>query len=153
MHHRYLSISAAALAVAALCYVLAGQKHRLRADAKDNQAELTSHGEYLVNEVAHCTHCHTPQDAKGEPIPAKQLQGATLPIMPKKETKNWADKSPDITSSGLAGKWSEEQMTKFLMNGANPDDEKPRPPMPIFHLKEKDARAVTLYLRSLPGKK
>src|SRR5438309_699760 len=126
MHRRYLSISAAALATAALCYLLAGHKLQLRAEAKDDQAEL-SHGEYLVNEVAHCTHCHTPQDARGVPIAANQLQGATLPIMPKKETKHLADKSPDITSSGLAAKWTEEQMIKFLTNGADPDGEKPMP--------------------------
>jgi hypothetical protein len=61
--------------------------------------------------------------------------------------------SPDITRSGLAGMWTEEQMVEFLQTGINPDGEKPTPPMPIFRLHKEDARAVALYLKSLPGKK
>jgi hypothetical protein len=114
---------------------------------------LLKHGEYLVNEVAHCSHCHTPQDDRGMPDRTRLLRGASLPIRPKKETKNWADKAPNITSRGLAGKWSEAEMIKFLTEGVNPDGEKPTPPMPVFHLHARDARAVVLYLKSLPGRK
>jgi len=121
-------------------------------EAKEDAAGR-KHGEYLVNEVAGCGHCHTPQNDKGQPDKARLLQGAVLQIAPKKATKNWADKAPDITHSGLAGKWSEADLIKFLTTGENPDGMKPMPPMPIFRLKKEDARAVTLYLRSLPGKK
>jgi mono/diheme cytochrome c family protein len=114
-------------------------------------ADLIKHGEYLVNEVAHCSHCHTPQDDQGRPERGRLLRGATLPIRPKKETSNWADKSPDITRKGLAGEWKEEDMIKFLTTGVDPEGEKPRPPMPLFHLHARDARAVVLYLKSLPG--
>ena len=65
----------------------------------------------------------------------------------------WAAMSPDITRSGLAGQWREEDFVKFLMTGQDPEGKTPRPPMPVFHLQKDDARAVTLYLRSLPGKK
>jgi len=116
-------------------------------------ADLIRHGEYLVNEVAHCSHCHTPQDPNGQLDRSRLLQGATLPIVPKKKTENWADRSPDITSSGLAGKLSEEQLIKFLRTGVDPKGNTPRDPMPKFHLNGTDARAVTLYLRSLPGSK
>jgi len=116
-------------------------------------AELLKHGGYLVSEVAHCGHCHTPQDAKGMPDGAMLLRGAALPVRPVKETAKWADKSPDITAKGLAGKWSEEQMVKFLTTGVNPEGHKPTPPMPVFHLNTRDARAVALYLKSLPGTK
>jgi hypothetical protein len=44
-------------------------------------------------------------------------------------------------------------MIKFLTAGTNPEGEKPIPPMPVFHLKTRDARAVFLYLKSLPGSK
>ena len=84
---------------------------------------------------------------------ARLLQGAVLPIKPKEPTEQWAGKSPDITHSGLAGMWSEAEMVKFLTTGKNPDGEGPTPPMPVFHLRPEDARAVTLYLRALPGKK
>lgn len=60
----------------------------------------------------------------------------------------WEDKAPDVTLSGKAGKWSEDKMVKFLSTG-----EKSDPPMPAYKLTVEDSRAVTAYLRSLPGKK
>jgi mono/diheme cytochrome c family protein len=142
----------AVLLAAGLWFVQAGEKPR-PADEGRGDAALLEHGKYLALEVAGCTHCHTPQDAKGNHDPSRLLQGATLTIQPKVKTSNWADKSPDITHSGLAGVWSEAEMVKFLTTGLNPEGEKPTAPMPAFHLHEKDARAIALYLRSLPGKK
>jgi hypothetical protein len=153
MSYRWIGLCAAALLAAGLWDASAGQPPAPRTEAKDSDADLIKRGEYLVNEVAHCSHCHTPQTDKGELDRARLLQGATLPIRPKKETKNWEDESPDITHGGVAGKWSEAAMIKFLRTGENPDGMKPTPPMPVFHLHEDDARAVTLYLRSLPGAK
>lgn len=49
--------------------------------------------------------------------------------------------------SGKAGKWSEDKMIGYLMNG-----EKADPPMPAYHLTRDDATAITAYLRSLKGK-
>jgi mono/diheme cytochrome c family protein len=124
--------------------------------AKKNSSsdpELIKHGEYLVSQVAHCGDCHTPRDAKGEPDRSKLLQGTTLGVVPKQKTDHWADKSPDITGGGLAGEWSEEELIKFFTTGISPHGEKPTPPMPIFRLQKRDAQAVTLYLKSIPGKK
>jgi hypothetical protein len=42
-------------------------------------------------------------------------------------------------------------MVKFLTSGINPDGKKAMPPMPAFRLNAQDARAVFLYLKSLPG--
>lgn len=84
---------------------------------------------------------------------ARLLQGATLPIRPKEETAEWADKSPDITRSCLAGKWSEADMVKLLMTSGNPNGPKPTPPMPVFYLNREHGLAVAWYLRSLPDKK
>jgi mono/diheme cytochrome c family protein len=121
--------------------------------AAPDAADLTKHGEYLVSRVAQCGDCHTPRDAKGEPDRSRMLRGATLGFVPRKKTEHWADMSPDITGSGVAGKWSEEQMIKFFTTGVNPDGKKPTPPMPVYRLQERDARAIILYLKSLPGKK
>jgi mono/diheme cytochrome c family protein len=44
-------------------------------------------------------------------------------------------------------------MAKFLTTGINPDGEKAMPPMPAFRLNARDARAVALYLKSVPGGK
>ena len=44
-------------------------------------------------------------------------------------------------------------MVKFLTTGIDPGGNKARPPMPAFRLNGDDARAVAVYLRSLPGAK
>ena len=141
------------MVTAGIWYVHAGEKSEsAQPRARDGGADLVKRGAYLVNEVAHCSHCHTPQGEKGQLDRSRLLQGATLPIRPKEKTEHWEGKSPDITRSGLAGMWSEEEMIKFLRTGNNPEGEKPTPPMPVFHLHQEDARAVALYLKSLPGK-
>jgi mono/diheme cytochrome c family protein len=126
------------------------------ADPKESRTPahsvLVKHGEYLVSQVAHCGHCHTPRDSKGELDQSKLLTGTTLGVIPKHETEHWADESPDITSGGLATTWSEEEMIKFLTTGVNHHGAEPTPPMPVFRLHESDARAVTLYLKSLRPK-
>lgn len=122
-------------------------------ESEGTKTNLIQQGTYLVHKVAMCVDCHTPQDKTGNPDGARQLQGAPVPVEPKTKTEKWADMAPDISRGGLAGKWSEEQMVKFLMTGHNPDGELANPPMPPYRLREDDARAVTAYLRSLTGKK
>jgi mono/diheme cytochrome c family protein len=151
MRYQGIGVGAILLLAAGSWYALLAQQPGARPPG--NEAALVSHGEYLVSAVAHCSHCHTPQDPKGQPVRDRLLQGATLPVVPKQKTDNWAAEAPDITKSGLAGMWSEQEMVKFLMTGTNPEGMKPTPPMPVFRLHEQDARAVTAYLRSLPGKK
>jgi len=153
MRFKCLTAGIAVLATVGIWQVRADPDPGAKQKGSPDVADLVKHGEYLVNEVAHCSHCHTPHDDRGKPDRARLLRGATLPIRPKKETKNWADKSPDITSGGLAGQWGEQAMVKFLTTGVDPDGKKPRPPMPVFHLHARDARAVFLYLNSLPGSK
>jgi mono/diheme cytochrome c family protein len=146
---RYRGACAAAVVAAAVTVVSAANP---REDDGKGREALVKRGDYLVNEVAHCSHCHSPPGDNGLPDRGRLLLGAVLPIQPKHPTKNWADKSPDITRSGLAGKWTETDLVKFLTTGKNPDGEGPTPPMPAFHLHEDDARAVAAYLRSLPGR-
>jgi mono/diheme cytochrome c family protein len=114
-------------------------------------ADLLKHGAYLVNSVAMCGDCHTPRDNKGMPDRTRPLAGMTLPIQPKAETNTWADQSPNISATGLAGKLTEEQAVKFLMTGIDPSGKTARPPMPQFRLNATDARAVYVYLNSVPG--
>jgi mono/diheme cytochrome c family protein len=153
MRLKHLAVGIAILAAVGIWQVRADPQAGPKQKSSPDTADLVKHGEYLVGRVAHCGDCHTPRDAKGEPDRSRMLQGTTLGVVPKKKTEPWADKSPDITGGGLAGKWSEEEMLKFFTTGVNPHGEKPTPPMPVFRLHERDARAVTLYLKSLPGKK
>jgi mono/diheme cytochrome c family protein len=114
----------------------------------DDPAALVKRGDYLVNQVARCGDCHTPRDAKGKLDNTRLLQGGPVPYTPRFKGEEWEDHSPDITLSGKAGKWSEAKMVKYLSGKGEKSD----PPMPNYQLTEEDARAITAYLHSLPGK-
>jgi mono/diheme cytochrome c family protein len=104
-------------------------------------------GAYLVNEVAHCGDCHTPRDDKGVLDITKQMQGAPTWFTSKITFKKWHNTAPDLTVSGLTTKWGEDKLVTFLSTGKKADM-----PMPAYRLTVEDAKAVTAYLRSLPGK-
>src|SRR5262249_24321294 len=101
MRYLWIGLGAAALCTAAL-WRARGEPPPPPLRPEPADAALAKRGEYLVNEVAHCTHCHTPVGDKGQPDRERPLQGAILPIMPKDKNMPWAPQSPDITSSGLA---------------------------------------------------
>src|SRR5947209_3999746 len=105
MRFQRLGVGVAVLVAVGMWQVQAGQGPGAQSRGSPGTADLIKHGDYLVNEVAHCSHCHTAPGAQGRPDRSRLLRGATLEIVPKQETKNWAGKSPDITSAGLAGKW------------------------------------------------
>ncbi len=134
----------AALAAGVAWRAVVDDQPRARAD----NAALVKRGDYLVNQVARCGDCHTPRDARGRLDLARNLQGAKMYYRPPKNAGEWEDKAPDITAGGKAGKWSERKMVTFLSTGKKSD-----PPMPAYRLTADDARAVTAYLRSLPGRK
>src|SRR5438067_158332 len=102
MRRTCLTVGIAILVAVGIWQVRADQDPRAKKRGGSPAADLVKHGEYLVNEVAHCSHCHTAPDAKGQPDRSRLLEGATLGIAPKQKTENWADKAPDITASGLA---------------------------------------------------
>jgi len=153
MRFKYLTVGIAILVAVGIWQVRADQESEAQKGSTPAASDLIKHGEYLVSRVAHCGDCHTPRDTRGDPDRSRLLQGTALGIVPKQKTEHWADKSPDITGGGLAGEWSEVEMIKFFTTGVNPHGEEPTPPMPVFRLHGSDARAVTLYLKSLPGKK
>jgi mono/diheme cytochrome c family protein len=107
-------------------------------------------GAYLVTALGACGNCHTPRDAKNQPVPGLELAGgfafdeATLGhivgpnITPDKET-------------GIGG-WTEGQIVNALRNGKRPDGTVIGPPMPIEMyrgLSDRDAEAIAAYLKSL----
>ena len=104
-------------------------------------------GRYLVEEVAKCTECHTPRNARGESQQDAWLAGAPVWIRPVAPIPNWADHAPT-----LAGwpSFTEEQGERILEKGTGPEGEELRPPMHIYHMKHEDAVAIIAYLKSLP---
>jgi mono/diheme cytochrome c family protein len=121
----------------------------VQGNAGDSQGDAQiKRGEYLVTVVGQCQECHTPRNDKGVLETSKHLQGGTLWFTPKMKFKKWENKVPDITSSGIAGKWEEAELVKFFSTGKQVDM-----PMPAYKMTVEDAKAVAAYLRSLPGKK
>jgi mono/diheme cytochrome c family protein len=108
-------------------------------------------GRYLVEEVAKCQSCHTPQSETSSEDRSHWLKGATLEIQPFKETPGWHKAAPDLTPSGkLWGRWKEEGILKFLQTGLGPSGKPAGPPMPTYKLDKADAKAIIEYLKSLP---
>ena len=153
MRSTYLTLAIAAVVALGIWQAGAAQQPGAVPGGGPDAAGLLKHGAYLVNAAILCGDCHTPKDDRGKPDLARHLRGGPVPVRPKKETAKWADMAPDITSRGLGGKWGEAAVVKFLMTGIDPDGKKARPPMPAFRLNALDARAVALYLQSLPRAK
>jgi mono/diheme cytochrome c family protein len=140
---------ALALVLAASGAVLWHASAAGQAKGDNKGAEALERGAYLVNIVAQCGNCHTPRNAKGELDTTRHLQGAPIWFKPTTiKFDKWEDAAPDLTPSGLARRWSEEKLVKFLSTGGRADA-----PMPVFKLTVGDARAVVAYLRSLPRKR
>jgi mono/diheme cytochrome c family protein len=120
-----------------------------RATAKEQAGDAQiQRGAYLVNEIARCGDCHTPRNDKGVLDTKQHLEGSPIWFTSNIKFKKWEKKVPDITASGIATKWTEEKLVKFLSTGEQVDM-----PMPAYKMTVEDAKAVTAYLRSLPGKK
>lgn len=123
------------------------------AQTKPNSApadkDAVEHGRYLVEEVAKCTECHTPRNARGELDREAWLQGAPIWIMPVHPDSNWANRAPEI--AGFPG-FSEAEGERILEQGTTPAGLPLRPPMHIYHMSHDDAKAIIAYLRTLPSK-
>lgn len=150
MRPKSFGVGIAVLVAVGIWQARAAQEPVAKQEGDSDTADLLKHGDYLVNRVSMCADCHTPKDDQGKLDSARSLRGSTISIRPKEETKLWADTAPDITGEGLVAKWSEEEMVKFLTTGSDPYGKQARPPMPAFRLNQRDARAVFLYLKSLP---
>jgi mono/diheme cytochrome c family protein len=108
-------------------------------------------GAYLVTTLGACGNCHTPRDAGNQPIAGMELAGG----------RDFTEAvlghiiGPNITpdpETGI-GQWSEDQIVYALRNGKRPDGSIIGPPMPIEMyrgLSDRDARAIAVYLKSLP---
>lgn len=103
-------------------------------------------GKYIVERVGMCGDCHTPRDAKGEPIAAQALHGAPLGLRPL-HPMQFAEYAPRI--AGLPVNWTPQETAIFLQTGKRADGSSPLPPMPPYRLTKEDAWAVVDYLRSL----
>src|ERR1700732_399277 len=110
-----------------------------------NQAQI-KRGKYLTEEVARCTECHTPRDARGNLDNSRLLQGGPVWILPVHADHNWAQEAPPL--AGFAA-YTEKDGEEILEKGQGANGEAIRPPMPVYHLNHQDAVDIIEYLRSV----
>jgi mono/diheme cytochrome c family protein len=115
--------------------------------AKTSGGGSVARGKYIVESVAMCGQCHTPNDAGGVPDRAHWLQGAPVPFQPSRPTGDWPINAPRIGGTPLPA--SDADMIKLLTTGIWTTGTQLRPPMPQFRLDRSDAEAVVAYLESV----
>lgn len=119
------------------------------------QTPTLERGRYLVTTIMACGNCHTPKDADGRPVAAKELAGGGVGF----DIPPFAGTAPNITpdrETGI-GSWSDEEIKRAITQGVRPDRGpfagKPLgAPMPVNFYKvltPTDLDAVVAYLRSI----
>ena len=133
-----------ACAAMAACLVFAGT-----ASAHGTGAQI-ARGRYLVSSIG-CTDCHTPGHLLGHPDNAHYLGGSDVGFpIPGQGVFVGPNLTPD--STGL-GDWTVAQIATAITTGERPDGRILAPVMPwrnFAHLTKSDARAIALYLKSIP---
>ena len=108
-------------------------------------------GKYLV-ELGGCVHCHTPSYFLGKPDMARRLAGSDVGFyVPNLGTFYGPNLTPD-KETGL-GRWTTAEIVTAVTTGKRPDGRVLAPIMPwgsFGQLTKSDARAIALYLKSLP---
>ncbi|MBN8929302.1 MAG: hypothetical protein BGO51_11920 [Rhodospirillales bacterium 69-11] len=118
----------------------------MTAAADGAAAQGLARGKYLVEQVGMCGDCHTPRDAKGQPIADRHLTGAPIGFRPL-HPMPFAEHAPSLV--GLPAHYTPAQFATFLETGKRPDGSMTLPPMPPYRFSKEDAWAVVDYLRSL----
>ena len=107
-------------------------------------------GRYLVENIAACGNCHTPQGPNG-PLPGKTLAGGNVIEDNPGFTAIAANITPD-RETGIGG-WTDAQIILAIREGRRPNGTLIGPPMPIELYRSQsddDVRAIVAYLRTVP---
>jgi mono/diheme cytochrome c family protein len=122
------------------------QENRTNASQEKNDARRVARGKYIVEGIAVCGQCHTPRTSQGDLDRSRWLEGAPLWLQPAAPSNNWPLEAPRIDG---APPGSDSDLVTLLTTGVWRCGQRPRPPMPVFHMSPEDAQAVVAYLRSL----
>ncbi len=138
----------AALAIVMLsASLLLAQTQSSQSHGKGSSGGAIARGKYLVEGVARCGQCHTPQNSDGSADRSHQLQGAAVRWNPAKPDSNWPLTAPRIGGTPLPA--SDADMVKLLTTGIWTTGVPLRAPMPQFRMNSADAEAVVAYLKSV----
>lgn len=117
---------------------------------QERTQSLIERGDYLVNGIMTCNHCHTPKDKAGNPVMARQFAGGVQRFDEVTFTASGSNITQD-TESGI-GKWSDADIKRALTEGIRPNGVKLAfvMPYPLYKtLTPRDLDAVVAYLRTV----
>jgi mono/diheme cytochrome c family protein len=137
--------------IAALFLLAASASHTARAQAAAKATAVSEsgsveRGRYLVEGVAMCGRCHTPNNQAGEAGHTNWLMGGALQIQPTYAVPDWAVIVPRIARRPPG---TDNEFIRLLTTGIARTGAPPRPPMPHFHMTRADAESILAYLKSL----
>ncbi len=138
---------AAALALGSVASLLSPPTAR----GGEADREPRERGRYLAS-IMDCTGCHTPGALRGQPEPQRALSGSDVGF---KLPGLGIFYPPNLTSDALTGlgAWSVDQIVTAVRSGVRPDGRILVPIMPYHSyavLSDGDAKALAIYLKSLP---
>jgi mono/diheme cytochrome c family protein len=133
-----------------------GPKKRALTDRKfEATPERLKRGEYLVEHVAGCTVCHTPE-APGpngpEILPAKKGSGQIFPVAPGFPGTLVAPNITPDAETGV-GNFTDDQLARAIREGISHDGQTLFPMMPYAHyrrMSDEDLASVIVYIRAVP---
>ncbi|HVF18361.1 MAG TPA: c-type cytochrome, partial [Steroidobacteraceae bacterium] len=114
-------------------------------------------GAYLVQGLGHCTACHSPRNSAMAEIKERSFEGGVMhDHVENAKDRAWFAVNLTQSKNGLAS-WSVDDMTKYLHKGFSPRAGTFGPMNDVIvnsltKLSEEDARAMAIYLKSLPGR-
>lgn len=117
---------------------------------QESRQSLLARGDYLVNGIMTCNHCHTPKDKAGNPVMARQFAGGVQRFDEVTFTASGSNITPDA-ETGI-GKWSDADIKRALIDGVRPNGVKLAfvMPYPLYKvLTPRDLDAVVAYMRSV----
>ncbi len=126
---------------------------RVSVPAHSEPADLLARGAYL-SRITGCAGCHSPRTATGELNNERLMSGGDHPIAAGGSVRIYPPNLTPDAQTGIGG-WSIEDIVKVLKNGVTPDGRVLSSAMPwrtqSNQLEDADARAIALYLKSLPA--
>jgi mono/diheme cytochrome c family protein len=115
------------------------------------QADAASRGRSLVEGIAGCGNCHTPNGPQGK-VAAMNLAGNVV-IEDNKAFRAVASNITPDRETGI-GAWSDAEIARAVREGVSRDGRVMGPPMPFElyrRLSDADMAAIIAYLRSVPA--
>jgi len=116
---------------------------------REHTQSLIERGDYLVNSIMTCNHCHTPKDKTGNPLMERRFAGGAQRF----DEVTFTATGPNITQdteTGI-GQWSDADIKRALIEGIRPNGVKLAfvMPYPLYKvITPRDLDAAVAYLRT-----